>query len=348
MGRAEPEDEAPLLEQRVREVPATGDVATIRAALEEDGVVLLRGLFTAARMEEFGEAYRAAWAKTQAALGGGEWVRRVYTRMEGPTFNLDKSLYHKVAHMEVPQGGEGAKTEVIRMGKGRYDFSHGMEGTVLDSDLLLRPEPVRSVLSSFLGAESEWLSYTGGLPVEGARGPGRWHRDTYSLWEETGASDAAMPPWYFTMVAPLTSVGRDEGMTQFRLGSHLVPPERVHAMPVGAPARLEPGDALLFDGRVVHRGGRCTTAASREALYCVYHKFWYTDDDAALVGKGYVEVEPVPAAEVAQMEAEEPWLRGPPRPRRRGGANLALPPRWALGLALALALGFRLGRSSRR
>ena len=39
---------------------------------------------------------------------------------------------------------------------------------------------------------------------------------------------------------------------------------------------LAPGDVLLFDGRIVHRGGaRSKDAGARHVVYSVHHKWWY-------------------------------------------------------------------------
>ena len=39
---------------------------------------------------------------------------------------------------------------------------------------------------------------------------------------------------------------------------------------------LTPGDVLLFDGRIVHRGGaRSKDAGARHVVYSVHHKWWY-------------------------------------------------------------------------
>ncbi len=45
--------------------------------------------------------------------------------------------------------------------------------------------------------------------------------------EDEGMADADVPPWYFTMIVPLTSVTQADGPTQFRLGTHKLPADRL-------------------------------------------------------------------------------------------------------------------------
>ena len=53
------------------------------------------------------------------------------------------------------------------MGCGRYDFTLGMEDTVLAQSDFLHPPAVAPILAQLLGPSSEWISYPGGLPAEG-------------------------------------------------------------------------------------------------------------------------------------------------------------------------------------
>jgi len=297
-------------------------------ALQRDGVVCLRGVFSEQAIEEFRSAYVDCWSLTKAHAqdpASGPWQRRVFHRMDSKTAPFDKILYHRVPLKQLEEqgiaGGDtvkgqyGEKSVLVRMGRGRYDFTLGMSSTVLATDKVTRPEPVLKVLQHFLGRTSEWISYPGGLPAEGPCSAGRWHRDTYSLWEEDGIADGALPPFYFTMIAPLTRVCEEDGPTQFKLGSHRLSSHAIDDAPM-CTTELSPGDAFLFDGRIVHRGGpRTKEAGVRHALYCVHHKWWYTDDDMVPPTTQLEELDP---AEVATIEEEEPWLRSPDTKPRWG------------------------------
>eukprot|EP00931_Biecheleriopsis_adriatica_P048454 TRINITY_DN27994_c0_g1_i1.p1 TRINITY_DN27994_c0_g1~~TRINITY_DN27994_c0_g1_i1.p1 ORF type:complete len:396 (-),score=61.67 TRINITY_DN27994_c0_g1_i1:10-1122(-) len=315
--------------------------------LRKDGVVCVRKVFTQEQVAELRAAYDECWAMARASMVdpecSGPWVRRVFNHFSGSkTAPLDKGLYNRVPIKQLSskasdvKGQYGNQSVIVRMGKGRYDFTHNMENTVLSKDEATRPEPIRSLLGSFLGPESEWHSYPGGLPAEGTCGPGRWHRDTYSLWDDE-EMDAAILPFYFTMIAPLTRVREEDGPTQFRLGSHLLPTGKVGAAPL-ASVELEAGDAILFDGRIVHRGGpRSKAAGARHALYTVHHKWWYTDDD---MSPPITRIEPLKPHEIARIEEEEPWTKV-----QRGSVFSALKQfllddRLTLALSLATAAVF--------
>jgi len=345
--KAEPETAAGV-ECVVSDSPAAE--AKAKAILARDGVVHVKGLFRAEEIAAFGRAYDTCWSEAKTRLAApGPWRRRLYARMDPRTAPYTKALYHGVPYKVLNRADEPA-SEAIRMGPGRYDFTQGMAATCLESDACLRPDFARRVLwpptdGGQAGAppESEWVSYAGGLPTEGANPAGKWHRDVYSLWEEAPISDGALPPFYYTMIVPLTQIRAEDGPTQFKLGTHRAAPEAFASAPIAA-ADLDVGDALLFDGSVLHRGGpRAKEAGARHALYVVHHKWWYSDDDLAC--PRYVRVEDLSAAEVADIEAADPALRVvrrwalPRLPRHAAaaavGAAAALAAVAAVGLARA-------------
>eukprot|EP00746_Dinoflagellata_sp_MGD_P103891 gnl/MRDRNA2_/MRDRNA2_43066_c0_seq2.p1 gnl/MRDRNA2_/MRDRNA2_43066_c0~~gnl/MRDRNA2_/MRDRNA2_43066_c0_seq2.p1 ORF type:complete len:175 (+),score=28.81 gnl/MRDRNA2_/MRDRNA2_43066_c0_seq2:40-525(+) len=113
------------------------------------------------------------------------------------------------------------------------------------------------------------------------------------------------------MIAPLTHVKAEDGPTEFRLRSHKVrtKPEDIRNLPLSS-LELRPGDAVLFDGRIVHRGGpRAKTAGARDVIYAVHSKWWYNEDDIGGAEYGLTTVPLVPDAEVNKMYVEEPWLK---------------------------------------
>jgi len=109
------------------------------------------------------------------------------------------------------------------------------------------------------------------------------------------------------MIVPLTKIKQKDGPTQFRVGSHHMTASQVGSAPFCS-SDLEPGDAVLFDGRIVHRGGpRSEEAGARHALYFVYHKWWYQDNEMDVAD--VCQVESLRDEEISKMEAEEPWLK---------------------------------------
>jgi len=327
-----------------------GQVEAALAVLRVDGVVCIRGAWSQQQTAEFKEAYDQCWAATKscvAASSGAVWERRVFHHMDSPTAPLDKVLYNRMPILQLnsnvdrtdaaSRGQYSEKSVLVRMGCGRYDFTLGMEDTVLAQSDFLHPPAVAPILGQLLGAASEWISYPGGLPAEGSCKDGKWHRDTYSLWEEQGMADAQLPPWYLTMIAPLTHLKEADGPTQFRLGSHHMTAAEAPQAPV-AFTELAPGDVLLFDGRIVHRGGaRSKHAGARHVIYSVHHKWWYTDDDMV---PPTTRLEPLTHAEVAVIEQEEPWLRRQPAQSSTLGLGMVV--------CLAGAVAFLVARHQRK
>lgn len=119
---------------------------------------------------------------------------------------------------------------------------------------------------------------------------------------------------------PLCPIRDDNGPTQFWLGSHRRQLDALpdDAAPDVAAVEADVGDAVLFDGKVLHRGGAKRTDEARHVLYVVFKKCWYTD-----------EAYPVVAARVGCPDDAAK------RPRRR-----AMPAVLAAAAALALALAF--------
>ena len=85
-------------------------------------------------------------------------------------------------------------------------------------------------------------------------------------------------------VSVLTALGdydADVGATMVIPQSHLWPQDRAVDPADGRPVELEPGDALVYLGSLVHGGGHnSTTDRTRRGLYCAYLLGWLTPEEA--------------------------------------------------------------------
>ena len=252
--------------------------------LEETGVVVLENVYTPDDILAFTAQFDSGWAAVSDKLHDLQWQKRLYRDAHAPSFILGRGLYQG----KLVAAFRG--TQVVDMGHGRYDFTHGLEGGVLASDRLLAPDSVYGVVHAAL--KRGYSGYVGGLPVLPNPSPlpaGYWHRDAYSLYEDE-AFDLALPPFYYTMIVPLTDMEEGNGATEFVPGSHkfdfaghnIGTPEKVKAWADTQPRRIpavKAGSVCIFHGFTLHRGGSNMSDSRRDALYVVFKKNWYSDED---------------------------------------------------------------------
>lgn len=151
-------------------------------------------------------------------------------------------------------------TSIQRLAKGRYDFCFDYEDAFRRADFLC-PERVMDVVERELG--TDYQTYAGALTSEPGSEDGEWHTDAYTLFDQE--TDATLPPFYLTLLIALDDVGEEDGPTEMEVGGE----KRL--------ALMKAGDAVLFDGRVRHRGLANRSGKERRMLYVVFCKPWYND-----------------------------------------------------------------------
>jgi hypothetical protein len=127
----------------------------------------------------------------------------------------------------------------------------------------------------------------GFLPVLPSAEPGRWHRDTRALfaWDE-GEGDAdrcdgldlQVPDYYFTLIVALNDLDSGTCDTELIQGSHTrsIRASLADATLLSSSARY--GDAILFNGKCLHRGGANSSLdETRLAAYFTFTAKWYAD-----------------------------------------------------------------------
>ena len=120
---------------------------------------------------------------------------------------------------------------------------------------------------------------TGILPVEGFEEGGVWHRDTYELF--TNIHSSKLPPYYINCLIWLSN--DHDSPTLIHRKSHIdgrdicdIVRDCDHEDIIKVSPKK--GQVLLFDGRVVHRGGSGgDTNAIRKLVYSAAYPFWYTE-----------------------------------------------------------------------
>jgi ectoine hydroxylase-related dioxygenase (phytanoyl-CoA dioxygenase family) len=189
---------------------------------------------------------------------------------------------------------------------------------------------VVALLSPNIHLLSSHLIVLASIPENGPRTirvpqrPG-WHRDMYGVSADLG--HAATPRMAIKCAYYLSSVGPDTGTTMFLPGSNhstaevAVPPGAIDPPGAVTPA-LGQCDAVLFENRTWHAGGRNTSATPRVALMLQYGYRWLAPVDDPLP-----EDSPAPATDVERQLLGVPD-RAPDGSLAKGVGAAALRRRW--------------------
>ncbi|GMI40220.1 hypothetical protein TeGR_g2780 [Tetraparma gracilis] len=132
-----------------------------------------------------------------------------------------------------------------------------------------------SAAAELLGADYV-LAYAGLIFSYPGSADQPFHQDGHALFPEGGGEAGALPCYALNVFLPLHALSEAHGPTQFFPGSHQAGPKDLvrtdieaaeKRLPIAAPI-LEPGDALAYDYRSVHRG---TANKSGERLHLMRH-----------------------------------------------------------------------------
>jgi ectoine hydroxylase-related dioxygenase (phytanoyl-CoA dioxygenase family) len=136
---------------------------------------------------------------------------------------------------------------------------------------LLADARLVAMLRRLLGAKARVETAGSVLALPGAPAQ-RWHQDVPHLF----ATGAHLPAHFVAVFVPLVEISRANGPTEFCAGSHV---RAAAALPRRELALECPlGSLVLFDGRVLHRGGaNLSASAEREVLFLNVCRHWFRD-----------------------------------------------------------------------
>lgn len=278
--------------------------------LKNKGIIHLQNVFNKEQMEIIKNIYTQSWNEIKNNFPR-DWITRKYNANCNKYDNfIGLDLYSNTQYTHYKQ------TEILNMGKNRYDFFYNLD-TIKDKIDL--PPLITNIMNTLL--QCEYNIQWGGLPVElipntnntnantkkedkedkantkdKEDSNGRWHRDAYSLFNNE-AIDLALPPFYYTMLIPLRYTDETCGGTEFILESHKInltnkkitsTEELLGWIKTDTPERYIPklnvGDICIFHGYTIHRGLDINNSSSnkhntnRDLLYIVCKKNWYNDE----------------------------------------------------------------------
>lgn len=274
--------EAPPMRQLER-LPASADHDELLAVLDRDGGVIVEGMFDAATIEAM-----AAAADEHAA----------YVAPGSATQGLG----------EDGQGFVGTNTirfsSLARMSPAFFDMLDNDVFAAL-ADAVLLPS-----------AGGYWLNTAQVMYI----GPGEpaqvLHRDANNWWEFVSRLWPDVPEITLSMMIALEPVTEELGATRVAPGTHS--DETIDRWGHGdsVPAELEPGDALVYSGYVLHGGGaNQTTDRWRKAMHLSVVAGWLTPEEASPLDFALGELADH-SPRVQQLLGHRSY---DPRPHRGGG-----------------------------
>ncbi|CAH0377009.1 unnamed protein product [Pelagomonas calceolata] len=173
----------------------------------------------------------------------------------------------------------GLKTkEIVSRQALRFDLVRGIADTEPFS-ALAKGGPWCSTVRQALGVDMKLIKSGCVVAMPGCpRQP--VHPDGKHLFDEGDH----LPPHCITVFVPLVDMSGDLGPTEFYPGTHRrdCPPQEYRACETGdcegvAFTSAKAGDAVMFDYRVLHRGGANSSTRQRPLLYFTYARSWFTD-----------------------------------------------------------------------
>lgn len=163
---------------------------------------------------------------------------------------------------------------IMQAGVGRYDCYKGFSRDILPS---WEDPLITKIMKELL--VSDYTTYQGVILSDGSSQGQYWHRDVRPLQNKRscGKEMVQLDDFLFTILIPcMVDVTLENGPTEFYAGSHRQSTDEFddnNIEQVCAPL----GSALLFKGKLYHRGMPNTSGVDRPVVYQMYHKKWYND-----------------------------------------------------------------------
>ncbi len=230
-----------------------------------------------------------------ALAGAAAWLlaRRHHRPAQGPDDELEPSMPHSAAPTDA---ADAVRREGVAVVTGAFDHDEleplrrrvlaleplkRQNRRKLRTELVHSPsEPVyaelaarpiiRELVALLLGPR-HYLEKAGLIVAEPGAELQRWHMDTPHLF----ATREHLPPHSVSLFVPLCELTHANGPTEFELATHrkinLTRPRR------RVPAVCKIGALVVYDVRVLHRGGANTSKVERPLVYMTFSRVWYRD-----------------------------------------------------------------------
>lgn len=176
-------------------------------------------------------------------------------------------LWHDELLQQVNAGG---LRHVRNRNIGRSEFNFDPTLAVFGKEGLFRSTLLVHVVRGVLGARC--VVETGGfVRSESGAKEQRWHQDVPHLF----AAGPHLPPHFIAVFVPAVDVDAANGPTEFRVGTHIRANVATVASEIAIPCSV--GSAVIFDGRVFHRGQPNASDGDRDVIFVNLTRHWFRD-----------------------------------------------------------------------
>ncbi len=194
------------------------------------------------------------------------------------TDKVREIVLSKISSMERPVN---IHSDIVERELGRLDYRCGFNASIFDEIAA----PIDAIIKE-ASPKIDFNRYWGLLTALGGAGPTNMHRDVYPFLNTTegvnlDTHELNLPPYYFTVLMPLVVITKENGPTEFIKYSQREKIVDVTKSDIYAPLTI-PGDVVIFDGRIMHRGSANHTKDERILAYITYVANWYHDQTFVL------------------------------------------------------------------
>jgi len=166
---------------------------------------------------------------------------------------------------------------ILQAGEGRYDLWRNFQEGFFSSQSVVANSKLEELMKNLMVCD--YKNYSGVIMSKPGSKNQYFHRDTDNLSISTnGKALMAVDDFYFTTLIPIEKdIDLENGPTEFLKGSHRKTTDKFNELEINK-ATCKIGDALLFNGKMNHRGTGNDSKADRPVIYIVHHKEWYDDN----------------------------------------------------------------------
>ena len=230
--------------------------------LKKDGVCVLKNIYSK-NINAFTAIFKKLENSSYDILKTAKSKKINYVTYYDKEIIYKKNLY------------KGKLLSVLELNKGRYDIYLNNNNIILDNK-------INELLSDFI--KKNYRVNWGILTSNIESGDGDWHRDTVNIDGDSNNDGSYndynmvhnMNPFYFTILIPLVPLNKKNGSTEFIKGSHKLSFDEINNKEhLQFDTNL--GDAIVFDGRIFHRGKKNMSYKPRPMIYIIVYRSWYND-----------------------------------------------------------------------
>ena len=220
-------------------------------------------------------AYERRWYENDQETVSKYWKYKEYSSSSSSSNSVLQAVEEQFMTKTTTQMGMGKNCIILQAGEDRYDLWKGFADQIPDH--ILSNTYIEELMKKLL--LNNYAKYSGVIMSNPGSKDQYFHRDTDCLQNlgSDGRLLVQLDPFYYTVLIPISvDMTIMNGTTEFMVGSHLKPSSEFDGLPL-MQSVVPVGSAVIFDGKINHRGKANNSNDERPCIYQVYHKRWYND-----------------------------------------------------------------------